>query len=253
MKTLLHLTGALLAALFVTSCGPKPPLHGTAFVVELDAGATANGINQLQSLNQTGQVLRKRLDKLGIRYSVDQQENGRLLVKIQELNSKDLNVVRKMIEKSGRLEFRLVAPESDDAIKNNLIRPGYEVLQHKEHTPDGRERIEVVEVSKRAEMTGSSIKNAKVVRGNLGEPQIDFMLNDEGKAKFGEITRENVGQRLAILLDGELYSAPVIQSPIESGSGQITGHFDYKEAQELANVLENPLDVPHHIVEEQSF
>ena len=48
------------------------------------------------------------------------------------------------------------------------------------------------------------------------------------------------------MLDGELYSAPVIQTPIETGSGQITGQFDDQEAFELANVLENPLRAPLH-------
>src|SRR5205823_6911161 len=66
-------------------------------------------------------------------------------------------------------------------------------------------------------------------------------------AKFGEITRENVGRRLAIVLDGALYSAPVIRSPIETGRGQITGQFDQKEASELANALENPLRAPLHL------
>ena len=56
-------------------------------------------------------------------------------------------------------------------------------------------------------------------------------------------------QRLAIVLDGELYSAPVIQTPIETGSGQITGQFDNREAFELANVLENPLRAPLRIDE----
>ena len=95
-----------------------------------------------------------------------------------------------------------------------------------------------------AEMDGSGIKSAMVVRGNLGEPEIHFTLDSEGAERFGEITRENVHQRLAIILDGELYSAPVIQTPIETGSGQITGQFDNKEAFELANVLENPLRAP---------
>src|ERR1019366_3601242 len=71
----------------------------------------------------------------------------------------------------------------------------------------------------------------------------------QGAERFGEITRENVHQRMAIVLDGELYSAPVIQTPIETGSGQITGQFDNKEAFELANVLENPLRAPLHIIE----
>ena len=82
------------------------------------------------------------------------------------------------------------------------------------------------------------------VRGNLGEPQIDFQLNDDGAKRFGEVTRNNIGQRLAIILDGELYSAPTIQSPIETGNGQITGHFMVEQAQELANVLQNPLRAP---------
>ena len=81
--------------------------------------------------------------------------------------------------------------------------------------------------------------SAIVVPGNFGEPQINFTLNDEGTAIFGQVTRENVGHRLAIVLDGVLYSAPNIQSPIETGHGQITGSFDRREAFELASVLEN--------------
>jgi len=73
---------------------------------------------------------------------------------------------------------------------------------------------------------------------------LKFRLNSEGAKRFGEVTRNNIGQRLAIILDGELYSAPVIQSAIETGSGQITGHFTVEQAQELANVLQNPLRAP---------
>src|SRR5438105_14319998 len=61
---------------------------------------------------------------------------------------------------------------------------------------------------------------------------------------FGKMSRENVGRRLAIVLDGALYSAPVIQPASETGRGQITGQVDQKEAFELANVLENPLRAP---------
>ena len=64
------------------------------------------------------------------------------------------------------------------------------------------------------------------------------------RKRFGEVTRNNIGQRLAIVLDGQLYSAPDIQSAIETGNGQITGHFTPEEAQELANVLQNPLRAP---------
>ena len=247
------LIGALLVALSMTGCGPRPPLHGTAFLVAIDAGATGEGTNSLQSVSRTREVLSKRLDKLGIQSIVEQQADNRLLIKVAQMNTNELTIVRQTIARSGVLEFRLVDPDSDQDIKNGAIKPGYEVLRLKQRMRDGREGIEEVEVRKRAEMTGNSIKNAMVVRGNLGEPEIYFTLNSQGTKRFAAITSENVHQRLAIVLDGELYSAPVIQTPIESGSGQITGHFDKQEAFELANLLENPLDVPHHIVEEKSF
>jgi SecD/SecF fusion protein len=190
---------------------------------------------------------------MGIPFVVDQQADGRLLIKIAQLNTNELTTLRQMIARSGVLEFRLVDPDSDQDIKNGEIKPGYEVLRLKQRMRDGRERIEEVEVRKRAEMTSSSIKSAMVVRDNLGRPEIYFTLGSQGTKRFADITRENVHQRLAIVLDGELYSAPLIQTPIETGSGQITGEFDNREAFELANVLENPLDVPHHIVEERTF
>jgi preprotein translocase subunit SecD len=247
------LTGALLGAVSMTGCGPTPPLHGTEFVVAIDAGTTGDATNSLQSLSRTRKVLQRRLAKMGIQSVVNQQEDGRLLIKIAQLNTNELIMVRQMIARPGVLEFRLVDPDSDQDIKNGAIKPGCEVLRLKQRMRDGRERIEEVEVRKQAEMAGSSIKNALVVRGNLGEPEIHFTLDSQGTERFAVITRENVHQRLAIVLDGELYSAPVIQTPIETGSGQITGQFDNKEALELANVLENPVDVPHHIVEERSF
>jgi len=91
------------------------------------------------------------------------------------------------------------------------------------------------------------------VRGNLGEPEIAFTLNSQGAKRFAEITGKNIGRRLAIVLDGELCTAPVIRSPIENGSGQITGHFDAKEALELANLLEHPLEVHITLLESRPF
>jgi len=82
-------------------------------------------------------------------------------------------------------------------------------------------------------------------------------MNPDGARLFAEITREfapkgNKSHQLAIVLDGELYSAPRINSPIEGGRGVITGSFDLREAFELANVLENPLEAPVRIIEERT-
>src|SRR5262249_18379856 len=70
--------------------------------------------------------------------------------------------------------------------------------------------------------------------------------------RFGEFTRNHIGDRLAIVLDGELETAPVIQSAIEGGRGVITGNFDIAEAISIANVLENPLETPVKIDEVRS-
>ena len=89
-------------------------------------------------------------------------------------------------------------------------------------------------------------------RDPMGRPEIDFTLDSEGAEIFGQVTRDNIGRRLAIVLDGELQTAPVIQGAIEGGSGQITGQFTDQQAQELANVLENPLQAPVKIISEKS-
>src|ERR1022692_4148655 len=223
---------------------------GTSFLVEMDTNQLAHAPDADTALSHAVEVLRKRVDKFGVAEPLIQPEgNNRILVQLPGLSAAVQEQAKVAIQKAAFLEFRMVSPTSDQDIKDGVVQPGYEILKRKERMRNGRERTEEVEVKKHAEMTGSGIKSAMVVRGNLGEPEIHFTLDTAGAERFAEITRENVHQRMAIVLDGELYSAPVIQTPIETGSGQITGQFDNKEAFELANVLENPLRAPLHIVQ----
>jgi SecD/SecF fusion protein len=223
---------------------------GTSFLVSMDTNQLAKVTDASTALSHAVEVLRKRVDKFGVAEPVIQPEgNDRILVQLPGLSAADQESAKIAIQRAAFLEFRLVSPTSDQDIKDGIVQPGYEILKRKERMRNGRERTEEVEVRKKAEMTGSGIKSAMVVRGNLGEPEIHFTLDAEGAEQFAQITRENVHQRLAIILDKELYSAPVIQTPIETGSGQITGQFDNKEAFELANVLENPLRAPLKIEE----
>jgi SecD/SecF fusion protein len=223
---------------------------GTSFLVSMDTNQLAQAADAENALSHAVEVLRKRVDKFGVAEPLIQpQGNNRILVQLPGLSAADQESAKAAIQRAAFLEFRLVCPTSEQDIKEGIVQPGYEILKRKQRLRDGREHIEEVEVRKRAEMDGSGLKSAMVVRGNLGEPEIHFTLDSRGAERFAEITRENVGQRLAIILDKELYSAPVIQSPIETGSGQITGQFDNREAFELANVLENPLRAPLHIDE----
>ena len=223
---------------------------GTSFLVSMDTNRLNNASEASTALSHAVEVLRRRVDKFGVAEPLIQpQGSDRILVQLPGLSAADQESAKAAIQKAAYLEFRLVAPTSEQDIKEGNILPGYEVLRRKERLRDGRERVEEVEVKKRPEMDGSAIKSAMAVRGNLGEPEIHFTLDSKGAERFADITRENVHQRLAIVLDGELRSAPVIQTPIETGSGQITGQFDPREAQELANTLENPLRAPLKIEE----
>lgn len=215
---------------------------GTSFLVRMNTNDLSQPTEASGALSEAVEVLRKRVDKFGVAEPLIQPEgNDRILVQLPGLSADEQEAAKNQIQKAAFLEFRLVHQNSDEDIRDGVVQPGYEILRRKQRNRDGKEVTEIVEVKKKPEMTGSGIKSAMVARGTLGEPEIHFTLDDAGAKRFGEITKENVGRRLAIILDGELYSAPVIQSPIETGSGQITGHFDQKEAFELANVLQNPL------------
>lgn len=233
---------------------------GTSFLVEMDTNSLVVNTNSQQSqseatsaaLSQAIEVLRKRIDRFGVAEPIIQSAGGnRILVQLPGLSESDRQTALEQITKPAYLEFRMVADNSDEIIKNgDPIPPGYELLKHSEQTKGNQTRLEEVVVKKKPEngLAGDIIKDAMVVRGNMGEPQIDFELTPDGAKRFGEVTEANIGHRLAIVLDNELYSAPVIQSAIQTGNGQITGSYTIESAMELANVLQNPMRARLHLV-----
>ena len=110
-------------------------------------------------------------------------------------------------------------------------------------------------VTARSELTGKSLKQAYVSRDELGQYAIGFELDSAGAKRFAQLTREHIGEQLAIVLDGEVKSAPSIRGEIPSGHGEITGGrggFSPEEAFELTGVLNNPLETPVEILQVQS-
>jgi SecD/SecF fusion protein len=233
---------------------------GTAFVVEMQTNRLEGATNSIiaqegreQALSQAAEVLRKRVDKFGVAEPVIQpQGNDRILIQLPGLSEADKDSAREQIQKAAFLEFRLVHENSDQLLKDGLSEPGYEILKEKDTAPDGTSRIIPYLVKKKAELTGDYISSAYMSRDPMGRPEINFTLNSKGAEIFGNVTRDNIGRQLAIVLDGELESAPRINSAIETGSGVITGSFTDQRAQQLANVLENPLQAPVHIIAENS-
>ena len=234
---------------------------GTSFLVGMDTSKLSTNAERQVVLENAVEVLRKRVDKLGVAEPLLQPAGeDRILIQLPGLSQSEMDSARTTVEKAAFLEFRMVHPESDQLLSQGIIEPGYEVLREEVKGRDGSKQVIAYLVKKGAErgLTGGYLTRAMVSRNPVtNEPEIQFEMNSDGAKLFAEITREyapkgNRRYQLAIVLDGELYSAPTIKSPIEGGRGVITGSFDVREAFELANVLENPLEAPVKIIEERT-
>ncbi len=233
---------------------------GTQFVVRLqhaDAGGTnaTDVIDRQIVVDQAVEVLRKRVDRFGVAEPVIQPAGeDRILIQLPGLAESEILAARNTIERAAFLEFRMVHPESDMLISQGLPAPGHEKLFLRRREPNGQETVTPYLVRRKPEqgLIGKYVSRAGVIRDPVSNrPQISLEFDSKGTELFGEVTKNNVGRFLAIVLDGELYSAPRINEPIPGGSAVINGDFDLKEAFELANVLENPLEAPLKVEEQR--
>lgn len=235
---------------------------GTAFVLRLqNPERDPNDTNQVSEIDRTAmveqavEVLRRRVDALGVAEPIIQPAGeDRILVQLPGLSESDIESARQQISKAAFLEFRIVHPDSENLLSQGIIAPGYQKLSTKRTLPDGREIVTSYLVKKGAErgLIGKYVSSAGVTRDPMSnQPEIILRFNREGSQLFADITRENVGRQLAIVLDGELYSAPNINEPITGGSAVISGDFTLKEALELSYVLENPLEAQLTPVEQR--
>jgi SecD/SecF fusion protein len=232
---------------------------GTQFLVSLDTNHMVNvdtngnkitmETSERQRLvSQAAEVLRRRVDNLGVAEPVIQPEGeNHILIQLPGLTQANQDEARKNIQKAAYLEFRLVDTNSAQLIHDGLIEPGYEVLKLKHKNPDGTAVIYSYLVQKKLAdgLTGKYVKRAFVSRDPVSnDPLVELQFNSEGADKFYDVTSQHVGEQLAIVLDGELYSAPVINGPIHGNCEISGGNMDINEALTIANILENPLETP---------
>src|SRR6266498_3299947 len=227
---------------------------GTQFLVRMDT-------NQVQverrkaALSQAVEVLRKRVDRFGVAEPVIQPAGeDRILIQLPGLSEQEKESAKRTISRAAYLEFRLVHPQSDELLKEGITPIGYNNMVERRKKAAGEEQLFHYLVKKTAEkgLTGKYISNAGVYFDSVNnEPKVHITFNSEGAQLFGEITQENVGHFLAIVLDGELRSAPRISEAILGGSCEVSGGFSPEEAFELQNVLLNPLEAPVMIQEER--
>src|SRR5215510_4511626 len=201
------------------------------------------------ALDQSLETIRNRIDQFGVAEpTVQRQGSQEILVQLPGIQ--DPARAKELIGKTAVLQFKLVA-EGDKAAGGD----GTMVLQGQEVEPlSGQVRKVPYTLEKKTLMTGDVVADARVrPPTNVEGPYVELVLNDRGARLFEKITGENVGRRLAIILDNTVYSAPVIREKIGGGRASITGSFDIKEARDLAIVLRaGALPAPVTIAEERT-
>jgi preprotein translocase subunit SecD len=202
------------------------------------------------AMDQALETIRNRIDQLGVRETtVAKEGDNEILVQLPGIQ--DPERAKELIGKTAVLEFKLVDDSNNvqDALKNGPP-PGDEILYGTSER-GGREPY-LVETP--VLMTGDVVTDARVRPGaRLEGPYVAVELDARGASIFDAMTSENVGRRLAIVLDNTVYSAPVIKERIPGGHVQITGRFSMDEAHDLAIVLRSgALPAPVEIEEERT-
>ncbi|HNR76011.1 MAG TPA: protein translocase subunit SecD, partial [Parvularculaceae bacterium] len=142
----------------------------------------------------------------------------------------------------------------DEALRGNVPEGSVVAYGAREDRANGQRGQVPYLLKNKTLLTGASLETAKVqISDRFGEPHVSMKFNSQGAADFDRITNENVRKRLAIVLDGVVHSAPVIQERISGGQAQITGNFTMEEARDLAIVLRaGALPAPVNILEERT-
>ncbi len=227
---------------------------GTSFLLRL-VGQDGEPITP-STLDQAIEVIRKRVDQFGVSEPViAAQGRDRILVQIPGLDTQQLAQTKEQLQRVAKLEFAMVHPQSDAILAQvdagtGVLPPGYLLKEYKD-TIEGKEKTFRLLVKQRPDLTGDRVTAAHPFYDAQGYGVV-MKLDGDGAKMFGDLTAANVGQRLAILLDGDVQSAPNIRQPIYGGEAVITGRFTDQDARNLASVLENPLRTPVQIEETRS-
>jgi preprotein translocase subunit SecD len=195
-----------------------------------------------EAVRQALQTIERRVNELGVAEPIVAEHGSagdQILVQLPGVT--DVQRAKDIIRSTAVLELKLVEDgpaatrEALLATRNNQLPPDLEVLAGTSEVSASGERPETVYylVRKAAVVRGNDLRNARPTLDSNNQPAVNFQLSREGARKFGTATGENVGRRLAIILDGRVQSAPVINSRIDT-DGIIEGSFTNQEVADLA-------------------
>ena len=191
------------------------------------------------AVEQSLEIIRTRVDQLGTKEpNIVSQGEDRILVELPGID--DPKEIKEIIGKTAKLNFKFLA--ESDAKKDT-----FQILK-------SRNSNEKFNIDKKVMLSGEHLTDAQPGFDNLNNQSVvNFKLDNFGAKKFAYATKNNIGRRLAIIIDDEVVSAPVIRDAITSGNGQISGSFSVNEANNLAIVLRSgALPAPLNIIEERT-
>ncbi len=228
---------------------------GTSFLIKLQG--TDNKDVTPAMLDQAVEVIRKRVDKFGASEPIiSPVGKDRILVQIPGLSTERIQEARQQLSQVAKLEFALVNPQTATLVPQiesgqGILPPDYRLVTYTFEGRDHKKQEEKLLVHKRPDLTGDHITRAIATFQN--EWQVSLELDSEGSKQFDDLAAAHYQERFAILLDGNVQSAPSINAKYFGGHAMISGgRMGETEARNLASVLENPLQTPVSIEEERS-
>lgn len=270
----LTLTLFLVALCLALIYPPSKKIHlgldlagGTEFIIRL-VREGKDPISEKAKDNAV-EVIRSRVDRYGVGEPViSSLGNDQIQVQIPGLDPEHIKEVRETLQRVAKLEFKLVYPGQDALLPQidagtAIIPPGYVIAEGEDDTDEtlstkvpgskapAPKPIRKYLVKSRADMSGETVNGANAGFATGGW-EVDLRFNSTGAKQFGDLTAAHVHDRLAILLDGKVISAPNLNEPIYGGSARISGNFTESQARNLSSALENPLATPVKIDNERS-
>jgi preprotein translocase subunit SecD len=210
---------------------------------------TSAGLDQAvdQAMNDATEVVRKRIDELGTKEpTIIRQGTERILVQVPGLQNPQ--ALKDLLGKTAKLEFKLVDETANAADVARGVAPiGDQVLAYPTY-PGGR-----IAVKRSVIVGGDQLVNAQAAFDQNNKSIVNFTFDSAGGKRFARVTQENTGKLFAIILDNQVISAPVINTPILGGSGYIEGNFTADSANQLAIALRSgKLPINLKVIEEQT-
>ncbi|MFQ5508333.1 MAG: protein translocase subunit SecD [Leptospirillia bacterium] len=192
---------------------------------------------RIGAVTQSLETIRNRIDQFGVAEPLIQQQGAdEILVQLPGVSDPERAIA--LIGKTAVLEFKMV-DEDVTYTSGDPIPDGDELLYRRVTDPVSGLEIdrEPYVLNKKAILTGSTLTDARVAFDQFNDPYVAITFDSVGAEIFGRVTTDNVGRRFAVVLDNNVYTAPVIREPIMGGRASISGNFTSATANDLAIVL----------------